>query len=462
MIKKIPFLRLVSAQMLENSILIWRLGLPLSLTFMTEMAIIIIDSLFAGHLGYSELAAISLASSIFYIFLLLLIGFEAGSTIRASQALGAKDDIKMLTCFRQGIALCLVFGILCSLILLNISPLLIKLDQKPEVVTLCKDYMAWFAWVLPIQLIVILLRGYYAVVDRPWSSLWPICFTLILNTGLNYGLAFGNLGFPNMGISGIGLASLISNSVLLGLMLINIGWHKIRLLFNVMQASLWLDKDLFKLFLISMPIGLTLLMEEAFFSGTNLLAGSLGAEEQAAHQILFNAIGASYLFNAGIGMAISIIIGKQIGTKNYSPIMFTVISGLVIVLICSLPFALLLGTFDDQWISLFLDKSVISNQTTILLAKSLIWVAVISLFVDACFMIAIEALRGMLDTAYVSICALFAYWLIAGPLAYWQTLHAQSPLVWIWLCILLSSCILTLLLGIRLRSKILSYSSHNT
>jgi len=445
--------------MLANLKLIWRLGLPLSLTFLIQMVIIMVDSLFAGNISYTDLAAVSLGSSIFYIFLLLLIGFEIGCSIRAGQALGGDDETGMLDCFRHGIIFCLLFGIPFALVLLNISPLLLKLDQKPEVVILCKQYLSWFAWTLPIHLIVILLRGYFAVIDRPWVSVWPVAFMLVLNTFLNYCLAYGNFGFPEMGIAGIGLASLISNIVLLGLMLVNVGWTKTQYLFDLVQKTVWTDGGLIKLFIISLPIGLTLLMEEAFFSGTNFLAGSLGADEQAAHQILFNAIGTSYLFNTGISMAVSIIIGKYIGAKNYSQILPAVKSGFLIVLACTLPFALVLGLFGDQWIFTFLDESLESNQTTILLAKSVIWIAVISLFVDACFLIIIESLHGMLDTTYPSICAFFAYWIIAGPLAYWATYNTETPFTWIWSCILLSSCLLVLLAGTRLRSKIQEYAS---
>ena len=459
MINRVQLFKFWPNSMLDTMSLIWRLGLPLSLTLMTEMIIVIVDSLFAGNIGYTELAAVSLGGSAFYIFLLLLIGFEMGCTIRAGQALGANDRKRVLHSFRQGIVLCLTFGIPFSIILLHISPLLLKLGQKPEVVTLCKHYLEWFAWVLPIHLLVILLRGYFAVIDRPWASVWPICLTLLLNAGLNYCLAFGNFGFPNMGISGIGLASLISNAVLLILMLKTVGWKNTQFLFNIMRKSVWIDKDLVKLFLISLPISLILLMEEAFFSGTNLLAGKLGAQQQAAHQILFNAVGGSYLFNSGIGMAVSIIIGKHVGAKNYSQIALTVWSGLVIVFICTIPFALVLSIYNHQWITLFLDESLSSNQTTILLAKSVMWIAVFSLFIDACMLIVIEALTGMLDTTYASICALFAYWIIAAPLAYWATLHTLVPFTWIWVSILLSSCILTLLVGHRLRVNILEFSS---
>ncbi len=234
---------------------------------------------------------------------------------------------------------------------------------------------------------------------------------------------------------------------------------KTKQLFDFARWSAWADKDLLKMFLISLPIGLTLVMEEAFFSGTNFLAGTLGADEQAAHQILFNAVGTSYLFNTGIAMAVAIIIGKHIGANNHSQILPTVKGGLIIILACTLPFALVIGLFDDQWINLFLNESLDSNQTTIFLAKSVILIAVVALFIDSCFLLLIETLHGMLDTTYPALCALVVYWLLVGPLAYWATHYSRLPFTGIWLCILLSSLMLVGLIALRVRAKTKGYSS---
>ncbi len=435
--------------------------MPLCLTFVIQMIIIIVDSLFAGNISYVDLAAVSLGGSAYYIFLLLLVGFEVGSSIRGGQAIGSGDEDGMMRVFRLGIMLCLVFGFAFSLVLLNGSPILLVLGQKPDVVALFESYMYWFAWTLPIQLLVIIFRGYFAVIDRPWASVWPVMFSLGLNAFLNYCFAYGNFGFPEMGIAGIGLASLVSNIVLLGMMLKNVGSEKTKYLFDFFRLDAWTDSELVKLFVISLPIGLTLVMEEAFFSGTNFLAGKLGAAEQAAHQILFNAVGTSYLFNTGIAMAVSIIVGKYIGAKNYSQILPVVKSGIVITLVCTLPFALILGLFGDQWIFVFLDESLDSNSATIIFAKSIMYIAVIILFVDAGYMMFIESLHGMLDTTYPAVCTLIGYWIIAGPIALWAAHNASTPFTWIWLCILFSSCLLMFLVGFRLRSKIREYSNLN-
>ena len=313
--------------MLSTMKIIWRLGLPLCLTFVIQMMIIMVDSAFAGNISYSSLAAVSLASNTFYIFLLLVIGICVACSVMAGQAIGAADHRAMLNCFRQGTFLCILFGMILSVMLLNCSAIMRVFGQQDEVIATMKPYMAWFAWTLPLQSLTVLYRTYFAVIDKPWAGVWPVAYALVLNASLNYCLSSGNLGFPAMGIAGIGLASLISNIFLLALMLRNIGWITVASMFDFKNQYMWKDKGMQRLLIISMPISITLVVEEAFFSGSAYLAGYLGAEEQAAHQILLNSAGTSYLFNMGISTACSILIGKYIGAGRLSEILKTVKAG---------------------------------------------------------------------------------------------------------------------------------------
>ena len=321
---------------------IFHLGLPLCLTFVIQMFVIIVDSIFAGNISYQNIAAVSIASSAYYIFLLLLVGITIGSSVKAGQAYGADKPDEMVNVFRQGAFMTLVLGIIFTLFLLNITPLLLILGQSFDAVELSKPYLYWYAWTLPIQGIIILARSYYAVVDKPWISVSPMLFALFLNGFLDYVLSTGELGFPDMGISGIGLASLISNIFLITLMLRPMGWNLVKQLSNFLHPMVWRDNGLIKLFILSLPISMTMLIEEAFFSGSTFVAGSLGSEELAAHQILFNSVGTSFLFNTGIAMACSILIGKYIGANKLNKIWPTVKAGCALTLAFSIPFAIIL------------------------------------------------------------------------------------------------------------------------
>jgi len=445
--------------MLKQLKQIWHLGLPLSLTFVIQMVIVMVDSVFAGNISYVTLAAVSLGSSTFYIFLLFLIGIGIASSVMAGQASGAGDDDAMLNCFRQGALLCLLIGFVMSIALLNLEPILLRLGQEPEVVALTIPYLKWFAWILPIQALIVLIRSYFAVIDRPWATVLPVIWALLLNTLLDYCLATGNLGFPAMGISGIGLASLISNIVLLGLMLRSMGVPVALELFHFKRPSVWQNNGLGKLFLVSSPIAVTLVTEEAFFSGSVFLAGYLGAAEQAAHQILFNTIGMSYLFNSGIAVACSILIGKCVGAGTTKQIMPIVKAGWVLAQVFTLPFVLILVLFGDQWINLFLDETLARNDATIFFVNSVMWIAIVILFVDTVWLVIIESLHGLLDTTYPAICAFAAYWVIGMPLAYWATQYADKPYTWLWFAMLLAICLLTVLVYTRLRYKIRQLNS---
>ena len=337
-----------------------------------------------------------------------------------------------------------------AILLLNCAPIMRALGQPEEVIIEMKPYLMWFAWTLPIQALTVLYRTYFAVIDKPWAGVWPVLYALVLNAFLDYCLATGNLGFPAMGIAGIGLASLISNIFLLLMMLRNIGWITVLSLFDFRHHDVWVNGSIWKLLVISMPISLTLVSEEAFFAGSSYLAGYLGAEELAAHQILLNTAGTSYLFNMGISTACSILIGKSIGAGRFSEILNTVKAGWLLVMLFTVPFALVLLLFGDNWINLFLDKTQSSNQATILFVKSAILIVVFMLFIDATWLVIIESLHGMLDTAFPLWSTVIAYWLIGGPLAYWAIGYFNNAFVWIWIAMFIAACVLTALVFFRL------------
>ncbi len=433
---------------------IWRLGLPISLTMVMQMVIVMVDSAFAGYISYIDLAAVSLAGGVFHICLLLLIGIGIGASVKGGQALGAKDEAAMLNCFRQGALACLIIGLLLSLLLLNASTLMLYLDQGPEVVKLTQTYLGWLAWTLPMQALLVLFRSYFAVIDRPWKSVIPVCFALLLNSFLDYCLATGEHGFPALGIAGIGIASLVSNALLLVLMLRSMGWPIAREMFSFTRSEVWYEHGMRKLLLVSFPIALTLMTEEAFFAGSIFLAGTLGGAEQAAHQILLNTIGTSFLFNTGLAIACSILIGKAVGAAGFDQIMSIVKAGWVLAQGFTIPFALILLLFGDQWIGLFLDASLTSNQATIGFVKSVLFIAIVMLFVDTIWLVIIESLHGLLDTTYPAISALLAYWLLGGPLAYWATQNYPDAFTWIWVAMLLAATVLTSLVYLRLRIKV--------
>ncbi len=433
---------------------IWQLGLPLSLGLVIQMIIVMVDSAFAGNLSYVNLAAVALGGSIYFILFLLLIGFIVGVSVKAGQAAGAGDTEGMINCFRQGAVIAVVGGSIFAVLLLQTSPLMLLLGQDKEVITLTESYLLWVAWTLPLQAIVVLIRDYFAAIDQPRKSVLPSFLTLLLNALLNYCLSTGNLGFPALGITGIAIASLISNCFLVALLCRGVGWPVMKQMFNLIHRDAWRNNGMTKLLWVSLPIALTLVMEETFFSGSVLLTGTLGPAEQAAHQIVLNLVGTSFLFNTGFGIAIAIVVGKQIGAMEYGRIMPTVKAGWIVAQIFTIPFAFVLLFGNDLWVRLFLDPSVPGNQPTIDFVESVLLIAFVMLFVDTIWLIAVEALHGMLDTVYPALSTLFAYWKISAPIAYWATQNSTHGFVWVWATMFIGAVILSAMTYLRLRCKV--------
>src|SRR5690606_328623 len=81
------------------------------------------------------------------------------------------------------------------------------------------------------------------------------------------------------------------------------------------------------------PVAMQYTFEISAFSGAAILIGSIGAVEQAAHQIAINLASITYMVSTGIAAAATIKSGNNYGVRNYVGLRTSAISSYHIVLV---------------------------------------------------------------------------------------------------------------------------------
>ena len=184
---------------------------PLSIGYVGWMLIGLTDSIMLGHLSPEALSAAGLALSIYNVIAMLGWGLLFPMIVFVSRICGAE-------CSRLGAASKVIWqglwisGVLCnlaSLILWNITPILILIGQDPTLARMAGQYMDYHLWTLFFVLTTLAFTMAFTAMGRAWSVALIIWLEVGLNIFLNYALIFGNLGFPAMGLVGAGLASII-------------------------------------------------------------------------------------------------------------------------------------------------------------------------------------------------------------------------------------------------------------
>ena len=436
----------------------FRISLPLVITQFTQMGIGVTDTLMIGWLGPTELAALTLATTLLFIFYIWIYGFPNAGVALISQARGRRDLKFARRAFRMGIWLVTISSLISILVLTQVRPILNFFGQEGELIILAERYMVIGKWMILPFMLFTMLRAFMMSVDRIYVIFWISLLGLIFNAFLNYLLIFGNLGAPRLEIEGASIASLGSSSIMLALMLsYSISTPYIRK-FQLFKGIYKLDGIvLFRLTKLGFPIGLTTLAEVGSFSAAALMMGWVGKIELAAHGILMQIFGLAFMIPLGISQAATIRIGTAIGRKDILKVNNSRMSIYLIGFISGLAIVIALFFLGDYFIKLFLDDSSKDSDQVLKFALTFLIFGLIFHICDCGQILLIGLLRGLSDTSIPFYICLVSYWVFAVPMSYLLSVYSSlgGTGIWIGLGIGMAICFFSLLIRFEvLRCKL--------
>jgi MATE family multidrug resistance protein len=167
--------------------------------------------------------------------------------------------------------------------------------------------------------------------------------------------------------------------------------------------------------------------EAGLFNAVSILMGTRGASIAAAHQIAINFAATTFMIPLALSSAITVRVGHALGAGNAAAARFSGALGILICgafMACSASFLLV---FRDAVVSLYTnDASVTSIAINLLLMAAVFQVA------DGVQIGAAGALRGYKDTRVPMAVNIFAYWVLAFPLAYLAAVVYKFPPSYTW------------------------------
>ena len=301
---------------LYNNIL--KIALPVTLQALLQASFSVVDQLMIGHLGGQSIAAIGLAGKFISIYTVLLGAITTAAGIMLAQYLGQKNEENVSKSFYVNLLYCVIMGLIFTSVCIFLGKEIMYLYNKDNLtIANATNYLKIFAF----SLIPMALTGMASVMLRCMEeTVYPLIagiVSVVLNTGLNYLLISGHMGFPALGVSGAAIASVISQ--LIGLLLILLYFikglkkHKIRL-----KINFGFDTKMRKLYFgIVAPI---IICEFLWSLGENVYGGvygNMGTEPLAAMTITFSIQGLMIGALSGLAQAAGIIIGRLLGNGEY-------------------------------------------------------------------------------------------------------------------------------------------------
>lgn len=433
-----------------------RLSSPVILGMLGHTFVAFADNIMVGQLGTAELAAVSLGNSFIFIAMSLGIGFSTAITPLVAEADGAGKPADGRQVLQHGLLLCSLLGVFLFGAIMAARPLMYRMEQPEEVVSLAMPYLEWVALSLVPLIIFQALKQFSEGLSQTRYPMYATVVANILNIGLNYLLIFGALGFPKLGVVGAAIGTLAAR---VSMCFVLWGLFRRRPVFLPYLEGPWFSgiehKRLRKIIGLGFPSALQFFFEVAIFTAAIWLSGVLGKNPQAANQIALNLSSMTFMFATGFGVAAMIRVGNQKGLGDYPELLRIATSIFFMTVLFMIGFALIF-LIGRHWLpGLYLDLGDPLNQADNLevlgIASSLLLVAAIFQISDGIQVVVLGALRGLQDVRIPTLITFAAYWLVGFPVSYFLGLHTSLGSIGIWIGLLAGLTASAIMLYLRFR-----------
>ena len=430
------------------------MGLPLVGGHLGQIAIGVSDTVMAGWYSVEALAAVTLASTYFFVLLIFGSGFAWGvmPLVAAFDAEG--DEVGLRRATRMGMWLSMGFAVLALPLMIWSRPIMALMGQDQALADMVDGYLFIAAWGIFPALMVMVLKSYLAALERTQVVLWITLLAGVANVLANYAFIFGNWGAPELGVRGAAIASVTSHSVSLVAVVIYVLWKMPQ---HQMFVRLWRPdfEMLARVFRLGLPIGFTGLSEVGLFAASAVMMGWLGTVALAAHGIALQLASITFMVHLGIINVATIRAGNAYGRRDPAhlargAITATVMSALVAVLTI-----FVFVMWPEPLINLFMQRDEPARDQILVIGVGLLAMASLFQLVDGAQAVALGILRGVQDTTVPMLLAGFSYWIVGMPASYLLGFVFDLEGVGVWLGLVFGLGVAAILLNARFWGSVL-------
>lgn len=405
------------------------IAVPVGLQSMLQSSFSMIDQLMVGQLGSRAVAAVEVAGRPAFLFSVTLGAVASIAGIMISQYMGMNDDEaadrSLSVSLTAAAALAVLFTAVCLLFPARIVRIFIEDD--PEVLALGTDYLVRIVWTyLPMGIASILS----VMIRCAGRAEYPLCAGItsaVVNTGLNYALIFGKLGFPALGVAGAAAASVLSQ--LVNVLLIWVLFDRVRARGRGFRLTLSLSARERRQFIqILLPILTNEFLWSLGQTVNTYIYGHIGARDLAAMSVTGPVQGLFIGALSGVSQAAGILIGKRLGAGAYDEAYRESKKMMGYGLAGSLALSALLICLRWPYVRLYqVEEDVRSAAAGLLLAF-----AVLAPVKVANMILGGGIIRSGGRTAYIMVIDMAGTWLVGAPLGLAAAFWLRLPIVWVY------------------------------
>lgn len=391
------------------------LAIPVILAQVAQTAMGFVDTIMAGAVSATDMAAVAVGTSIWLPAILFGHGLLLALTPTVAQLNGSGRRERIAEQIRQGYWLALFVSLLIMVLLWHAGYLIRAMhDIDPLLALKAEGYLHALLFGAPGYLFFQVLRNQCEGLSKTKPGMVLGFLGLMVNIPLNYIFIYGHFGMPALGGVGCGVATA---SVYWVMFICMRFWvRRMRTMRDIHLTSSWSPPSrpiLTRLMTLGLPVALALFFEVTLFAVVTLLVSPLGIVNVAGHQIALNFSSLMFVLPLSLGVATTIRVGYRLGQGSTEQAKVAAWTAQGVGISMAALTALFTVTFRHQIALLYND-----NPEVVTLAAQLMLLAAIYQFSDSIQVIGSGILRGYKDTRSIFFITFIAYWLLGLPAGY--------------------------------------------
>lgn len=425
------------------------LAIPITIQNFITSSLNLVDNLMIGKLGETAIASVGLANQYFFVFLLCIMGINAGANIFMAQFWGKKDinNIKKIlgVDLTVGFVATLIFGLAAIFMPKQIMSILSK---DADVISLGATYLR----IVGISTIFTnITQAYSSALRSTGEAKAPMYGSLIgvlSNAFLNWIFIFGNLGVKPLGVAGAALATTIARVIEL-IYILYMVYGKKSIVASTLKEMFSFNMEYIKMyFRVSTSAILNELVWSLGMTAYSISYSFIGTNAVATMQIATTLNNMFMVICIGLGVAAAIMVGNKIGANeediaiDYSKKIGIIspIIGLLIGIIVFIIAPIIVKPFD------------VTNETFNATVRVLRIMALFAPLRSFTVVMIIGVFRGGGDTVYTTILQSCTVWLFAVPLAFFGAIVLKLSVEAVFLLICLEEVVKIFFVSSRMKS----------
>lgn len=230
-------------------------ALPMMVSGFIQSIVLLTDASFIARYSTEAFDAVGNGGLLYVTMYMTLLGMGDGAQIIIARRIGEERSDAIGRIFGTSLLTHFLLAIILFAVLYWIMPgAVLGYSKNQEIAGLQGDYVQIRSFALFFAMITISIQALFLAKGKTWVVLMASIITALSNVVLDYGMIFGELGFPEMGLKGAAWASTIADGMGMLFLVIYLIFSEERRIYKLFEYFSFNFKSMIELLKVGSPL----------------------------------------------------------------------------------------------------------------------------------------------------------------------------------------------------------------